>query len=221
MNKRVKKILFISLIVVIIGLIGTIFINLWMIKSTRNQIFELDSLKDNDFDAILVLGCKAYSDRPSLMLSKRLETGVDVYNTIHAKLLLSGDHGRKDYDEVNIMRDYILDFDISKKDIFLDHAGFNTYDSIYRAKYVFNVKKVVIVTQRYHMYRALYIANKLDLEAIGVLASDIPQKGIMLKNEIREVLSRDKNYFKALFKPKSKYLGEIVSLDGDGTITDG
>ena len=198
----------------------TLFINLYMISSTKKQIVDINNLESN-YDAIIVLGCKVNGDEPSLMLQRRLDKGFDVYNKLHTKILLTGDHGKEEYDEVNVMRDYLIDFDIDSSDIFLDHAGFNTYDSIYRAKYVFMAKKVVIITQKYHMYRALYLANKLDLDAVGVVANDIPQKGIMFKNEIREILSRDKNYFKGLFKPKSKYLGEIIPLNQDGIVTEG
>lgn len=213
-----KVLIIISIFILIISLL-TLFINLRMINTTKDQIVSIDSLS-NDYDAIIVLGCKVNDDGPSLMLAKRLDRGIDVYNKLNTKIILTGDHGRNEYDEVNIMRDYILD-SIPSKDIFLDHAGFNTYDSIYRAKYVFEAKKVVIVTQKYHMYRALYLANSLDLEAVGVVADDIPQKIIMLKNEIREILSRDKNYFLGIFKPKSKYLGEIIPLNQDGIVTEG
>lgn len=213
-----KVLIIISIFILIISLL-TLFINLRMINTTKDQIVSIDSLS-NDYDAIIVLGCKVNDDGPSLMLAKRLDRGIDVYNKLNTKIILTGDHGRNEYDEVNIMRDYILD-SIPSKDIFLDHAGFNTYDSIYRAKYVFEAKKVVIVTQKYHMYRALYLANSLDLDAVGVVADDIPQKIIMLKNEIREILSRDKNYFLGIFKPKSKYLGEIIPLNQDGIVTEG
>jgi vancomycin permeability regulator SanA len=214
-----KKVLVILSIIILIVSLLTLFINLRMINSTKDQIVSIDSLS-NDYDAIIVLGCKVNDNGPSLMLARRLDRGIDVYNKINTKVILTGDHGKNEYDEVNIMRDYVLD-SIPSKDIFLDHAGFNTYDSIYRAKYVFEAKKVVIVTQKYHMYRALFLANSLDLEAVGVVADDIPQKGIMIKNEIREILSRDKNYFKGLIKPKSKYLGEIIPLDQDGIVTEG
>ena len=200
----------------------TLFINIYMINSTKSQIIDIDNIDEiSDIDAIIILGCKVEDNGPSLMLAKRLDRGYDVYNKLHTKIILTGDHGQNEYDEVNVMRDYLLDFDIPRKDIFLDHAGFNTYDSIYRAKYVFDAKKVVIVTQEYHMYRALYLANKLDLEAVGVVAEDIPQKSIMLKNNIREILSRDKNFFLGIFKPKSKYLGEMIPLNSDGIITEG
>ncbi len=218
MNK--KKILIILGIIVIITVLLTLFINIRMITSTKNQIIEINELKD-DYDAIVILGCRVNGDSPSLMLAKRLDKGIEVYNKLHTKVLLTGDHGKSDYDEVNVMKDYLINANIEAKNIFQDHAGFNTYDSIYRAKYVFEAKKVVIVTQKYHMYRALFLANSLDLEAVGVVADDIPQKGIMIKNEIREILSRDKNYFKGLIKPKSKYLGEIIPLDQDGIVTEG
>lgn len=219
MSKCKKRIFLFLLWIVIIGIFGTIFINGYIINSTKRQIITVDELDSvQNVNAILVLGCKAYNDGPSLMLSKRLEKAIDVYNKIGIKLLLSGDHGQKDYDEVDIMGDYIINEGVDVKDIFLDHAGFSTYDSIYRAKYVFLAKKIIIITQKYHMYRALYLANKLDIEAIGVIADDIPQKSIMIKNEIREIISRDKNFFKAILKPQSKYLGESISLSGDGNV---
>lgn len=215
-----KKVLVILSIIILIVSLLTLFINLRMINTTKDQIVSIDSLS-NDYDAIVVLGCKVEGNSPSLMLASRLEKGKEVYNKLGTKLLLTGDHGKNYYDEVNVMRDYLLDYNIDSKDIFLDHAGFNTYDSIYRAKYIFEAKKVVIITQKYHMYRALYLANSLDLDAVGVIADDIPQKGIMLKNEIREILSRDKNYFLGLFKPKSKYLGNPIPLNQDGIVTSG
>lgn len=217
MNKK-KILIIIGSIIVFISLM-TLFINIYMINSTKNQIISIDEL-NGEYDAIIVLGCRVNGDSPSLMLSKRLDKGIEVYNKLNTKIILTGDHDDKDYDEVNVMKNYIIDF-IPSKDIFLDHAGVNTYDSLYRAKYIFEAKKIVIVTQKYHMYRALYLANKLDLDAVGIVADDIPQKMIMLKNEIREILSRDKNFFKGLIKPKSKYLGEIIPLNQDGIVTSG
>ena len=215
-----KKITILLVLIIILVALMTLFINLHMINSTSDQIVDIYSLK-NDYDAIVVLGCKVDENGPSLMLARRLDKGIEVYNKLNTKVILTGDHGRNNYDEVNAMRDYLLEYNVDSKDIFLDHAGFNTYDSIYRAKYIFEAKKVVIVTQKYHMYRALYIANSLGLDAVGVVADDIPQKSIMLKNEIREILSRDKNFFISIFKPKSKYLGEIIPLNQDGIVTAG
>ena len=217
-----RKIILISLWVFIFGIISTFFINYYMIKKTSNKIINLNDIATiSDIDAILVLGCKVYSYGPSMMLEKRLDKGIEVYNLIGGKLLLSGDHGTKKYDEVNIMRDYAIKSGVNTQDIFLDHAGLSTYDSIYRLKYIFNAKKVIIVTQKYHMYRSLYLADSLGVEAYGVCADDLPYKDIMLKNQLREILSRDKNFIKALIKPQSKYLGDEISLKNDGNVTNG
>ena len=210
MSKKGKKIFFLLFLLILIGIIGTLIINLYMINSTKNQIVELDDINE-EYDAIVILGCKVNGNTPSLMLARRLDKGIEVYNKLHTKILLTGDHGKNNYDEVDVMKAYLND-DIDENDIFLDHAGFNTYDSLYRAKYIFMAKKIIIITQEYHMYRALYLANKLDIEAVGIVASDIPQKLVMLKNEVREILSRDKNFFKGIIKPKSKYLGEVIPI---------
>ena len=217
-----KKILKIIIMVVIAFLITTFFINVYMINSTKDTIINEKEyeLLDN-IDAILILGCKVNGDYPSLMLEKRLDKGIELYFKKNNKILLSGDHGNKDYDEVNVMKKYVIDNNISSKDIFLDHAGFNTYDSLYRVKEVFNARKIVIVTQKYHLYRSLYIAKHLGIEAYGIIADDVPYRSIMFKNEMREILSRDKNFFKVILKPKSKYLGEKIDLKSDGNITNG
>ena len=221
MSKKKKILLILSGFIVVICLM-TLFINYYMINTTKEKIVDINSIGDiKDIDAIIILGCKVNENRPSLMLARRLDKGIDVYNKLHTKIILTGDHGKNEYDEVNVMRDYMLSSSVPIEDIFLDHAGFNTYDSIYRAKYIFEAKKVILITQKYHMYRALYLANSLNLEAIGIVADDIPQKGIMFKNEIREILSRDKNFFKGLIKPKSKYLGEVIPLNQNGVVTEG
>lgn len=217
-----RKLVLIIVFFITIMALYTIAVNIYIPIHTKNRIISIDNINiDDKYDAILVLGCKAYNDYPSLMLSKRLDKAYDVYQKYPIKLILTGDHGKEEYDEVNVMKNYLLALNVSAKDIFLDHAGFSTYDSIYRAKYVFGAKKVIIVTQKYHMYRALYLAEKLELDAVGVVADNIPQKGIMLKNEIREMLSRDKNFLKGIFKPQSKYVGEYISLNQDGEITNG
>jgi len=131
---------------------------------------------------------------------------------------MSGDHGRKEYDEVNIMKKYAIEKGIPSENIFMDHAGFSTYESIYRVKNIFEAKKVVIVTQKYHLYRALYIANQLGLEAYGVGADPRRYVGTTYR-EIREILARDKDFFKCIFKPEPTYLGDTIPVNGNGDIT--
>ena len=215
MKKRLLYIfgLIIFVIIIVFALNGLV------VGTTKGRIIKEEDIKE-DYDAILVLGCKVNPDgTPSMMLSNRVEKGIELYKKTGFKLILSGDHGKEKYDEVNTMKKLVLDESIPKEDVFLDHAGFSTYDSIYRAKKVFNAKKIIIVSQRYHLYRALYIADKLGLETYGVAADDIPYKMINIKNEIREVLARDKDVFKSMFKPQSKYVGEPIDIKGSGEVT--
>ena len=212
MNKNKKKIIVIILSCFLFVFFMTLFINIYMVNSSKERIVDIDKVQDiNDIDAIIILGCKTEDGMPSLMLSNRLEQGFDVYQKLHTKIIVTGDNTRDDYDEVNVMEKVLIEMGIPQEDIYKDYAGINTYNSIYRAKNVFNVKKIVIITQEYHMYRVLYLANKLDLEAYGVVASDIPQKFIMLKNKIREVFARDKNFFVGIFKPESKYNDVVIN----------
>lgn len=126
--------------------------------------------------------------------------------------------GRIDHDEVNIMKNYAIKNGVPSEDIFMDHAGFCTYDSIYRAKEIFGAKKILIVTQKYHLYRSIYIANCLGVKAYGVKA-DARIYAKILYYELREFLATYKNYFKCKKLPKPKFLGEQISLKQSGDIT--
>ena len=153
------------------------------------------------------------------MLEDRLQEGIKLYqNNVSDKIIMSGDHGKKEYDEVNIMKNYVVERGIPSENIFMDHAGFSTYESIYRAKEIFQAKKIVIVTQKYHLYRALYIANRLGIEAYGV-GSDPRQYVGATNREIREILARNKDFFKCIFKPKPTYLGDTIPVNGNGDVT--
>lgn len=174
-------------------------------------------------DAVLVLGAYVYPDGTlSPMLNDRLTEAYDIYKQGKAdKILVSGDHGRKDYDEVNAMKKFFVNKGLADKNVFMDHAGFNTYDSIYRARDIFQVKKVIIVTQGYHLMRAVFIARELGLEAYGV-ASDLHDYGdVMIEYRLREVAARNKDFFTARFlKPQPTFLGDTVPVSGDGSVTD-
>ena len=159
MKRILKYVLIIVIIIVVIG----ILINLYVKLSTKNQIIgENECEKLSDIDCIIILGAGIWGDKPSPMLEDRLLEGIKLYqNNVSNKIIMSGDHGRKEYNEVKIMKDYAIEKGIPSENIFMDHAGFSTYDSIYRAKDIFQVKKVIIVIQKYHLYRAFYISNRL------------------------------------------------------------
>lgn len=178
-----------------------------------------DAAKLEDVDCILVLGCAVWDNGPSDMLEDRLRRSVELYELGAApKLLMSGDHGRENYDEVDAMKTYAVDAGIASTDVFMDHAGFSTYESMYRAKAVFEAKKVIIVTQEYHLYRAVYIARQLGLEAYGV-SSDYRNYAGQQAMDIREVLARVKDFGTCVFKPEPTYLGEAIPIWGDGNLT--
>ena len=213
MKKYLKFILLIPIIIIII----VFSINFYVINSTKDQIINTKDL--NDVDCIIVLGAGVWGDNPSPMLEDRLLKGIELYNKgVAPKIIMSGDHGQKEYDEVNIMKEYAINTGVPSEDVFMDHAGFSTYESIYRAKEIFGVKKVVIVTQEYHLYRAIYIANKLGIKAYGVNADPRDYAG-QLYREVREILARNKDFVKSIFKPKSTYLGESIPINGNGNIT--
>ena len=194
--------------------------NLIMITSTKRNIKEEKELSNiKNIDCILVLGAGIRYNKPTPMLEDRLLTGINLYNNqISKKILASGDHMNKNYDEVNVMKDYLISRKIPSSDIFMDHAGISTYDSIYRAKHIFKAKKIIIVTQKYHLYRALYIAKTLNIEAYGV-ASNPRRYANQLPRDIREFLARTKDFIKVHLKLKSKYLGEEILLTENGNIT--
>ena len=216
MKRILKYVLIIVIIIVVIG----ILINLYVKLSTKNQIIgENECEKLSDIDCIIILGAGIWGDKPSPMLEDRLLEGIKLYqNNVSNKIIMSGDHGRKEYNEVKIMKDYAIEKGIPSENIFMDHAGFSTYDSIYRAKDIFQVKKVIIVTQKYHLYRALYIANRLGLEAYGVGADPRKYVGATYR-EIREILARNKDFIKCVFKPSPTYLGDSIPVSGNGDMT--
>ena len=220
-KKTLRSIMSIFLCLCILGITALTVINSIVKLSTGDQIISSEeAAKLEDIDCILVLGCFVKDDgRPSDMLFDRLTRGVELYDLGAApKLLMSGDHGREEYDEVAAMKQFAIDEGIPSEDVFMDHAGFSTYESIYRAKEIFQADKILIVTQEYHLYRALYIANQLGVEAYGV-SSDYHTYVGQFMRDFREMLARVKDCATCIFKPEPTYLGEAIPVFGDGNIT--
>lgn len=215
-HKTIKYLSFSLLLILFI----IIIINLIIVKDIKDNIITLeDAIKIDNIDCILILGASIKGNNPSPMLEDRLLQGISLYeNKVSKKILVSGDHLSEEYDEVNGMKDYLLGHKIPSQDIFMDHAGISTYDSIYRAKSIFKTKKIIIVTQKYHLYRALYIAKQLDIEAYGI-ASNLRPYTNQEKRELREILARVKDFFKIILKKPSTYSGEEISIQGNGDIT--
>ena len=220
-KKRIKSFVVIVLCIFVLGA-GTVFgVNSYVKSSASDRIITSEeAAKLTDVDCILVLGCQVKDDgTPSDMLKDRLTRGIEVYNLGAApKLLMSGDHGRKEYDEVGTMKQYAIDVGIASEDIFMDHAGFSTYESVYRAKEIFEADKIIIITQEYHLYRALYIAEELGVEAYGV-SSDYHTYAGQSMRECREILARCKDFVTTKFKPEPTHMGEAIPVSGNGDIT--
>lgn len=211
----IKRGLMIILIMILIGVMSIAGMNIYMCQSTQKQM----TSEMENADCILVLGAGIRNNKPTPMLNDRLEQAISLYNEKKApKIIMSGDHGKADYNEVGVMKDFAIDKGVPSSDIFMDHAGFSTYESLYRAKEIFQAKKVIIVTQDYHLYRALYIANQLGIEAVGVASNPREYSGQAMR-DIREVAARCKDFLTCIFKPEPTYLGDTIPVSGDGDIT--
>lgn len=220
-KKRLKKIMIIAITLGVIGCAYVFGVNAYMKHTVSNHIVaSKEAVALEDIDCILVLGCKVWDNgTPSAMLGDRLERGVELYRLgVAPKLLMSGDHGQVEYDEVNAMKEYAKEQGIASEDIFMDHAGFSTYETVYRAKEIFEADNIIIVSQKYHLYRALYIAEKLDVKAVGVSADLRTYSGQKMR-DLREILARDKDFFNCIIKPEPTYLGEKIPVSGNGNLT--
>ena len=221
---RFKKICKIALIVlgclVLLVAGASVAINLYVKKYGEDRILSVEEAAAlEDVDCIIVLGASVKGGRPSKMLEDRLNTGIELYKKgASPKMLMSGDNMSEYYNEVAVMKDYAVEQGVASQDVFLDHAGFSTYESMYRAKEVFGAKKVLIVTQQYHLYRAVFDAERLRMTAYGVACADVTYAG-QKKRDIRESLAMVKDYIFTTLKIRPTYLGEPISLDGDGDIT--
>ena len=221
-SRRKKRILLVFAALALLLASLPFILSEYVYTSAKDRIVSLDEASRMDADAILVLGARVQDNgEPSGILEDRLLTGVAAYqNNVSDRLLMSGDHGQEDYDEVNAMKTYAIEAGIPSANVFMDHAGFSTYESLYRARDVFSVKTVVIVTQRYHLYRALYIAERMGLNAYGV-AADLRTYPGMPWFEAREVLARCKDFFYTLFMPLPTYLGAEIPITANGDLTNG
>ena len=220
-REKLKPIVMILLCLALVGVIALCSINGYVKSVAKERIVTVEETATlEDVDCIIVLGCQVRDDGTlSHMLRDRLMRGLEVYHAGAApKLLMSGDHGRKEYDEVNAMKQYAIENGVPSEHVFMDHAGFSTYETVYRAKEIFEADKVIIITQEYHLYRALYIADKLGLEAYGVSA-DLNKYAGQSMRDFREVLARCKDWAMCIFKPEPTYLGESIPVNGNGDVT--
>jgi len=220
-KKLIKKAVFPFVCVAFSCLLLVLSVNAIVLLRTHERIIPAEAAASLDnVDCILVLGCLVKKDGvPSHMLEDRLTVGCELYlDGAAPKLLMTGDHGRTEYNEVGTMKAHATSLGIPSSDVFMDHAGFSTYESLYRAKEIFGADKIIIVTQKYHLSRALYIADKLGIEAYGVSA-DLRPYSNQIYRDVREMLARLKDVALTITKPEPTYLGDKIPIDGDGNVT--
>ncbi len=205
------------LISVIVVLIATASIDVVVSVRAAPYIVSIGDISEKT--VVIVPGAGAKGGVPSDVFKDRLLTATELYHEqVVQKILVSGDHGAVGYDEVNAGRTFLLERDVAPEDIFLDHAGFDTYDTMWRAVHIFDVKDAVIVTQAFHLPRAVYLARALGIDAVGVVADKQHYVGAE-RLWIREQFARVKAFFNVIFGPRSAIGGEAIPLNGDGRIT--
>lgn len=220
MKRKLKKILHKIKPIVVSAAILFVFAmsvcNIVVIAKADEYVLSFENAVElGDVDCILVLGAGIKPDGSlSNILHERVLVAAELYFAgASQRILVSGDNSRKDYNEPDAMKDYLTGRGIDEKVVFADYAGFDTYDSVYRAKEIFRAKKIIIVTQDFHISRAVFIARALGLEAYGV-ACDTGRLRVDLRNEIRETAARSKYIVDAIFKPKPHFLGDEIPING-------
>jgi SanA protein len=190
------------------------------INNTSEKYIKIEAEDLPHMKTVLVPGAYVYKNGIlSHILEDRILKALELYKLgIVEKFILSGDHGQEDYDEVNSMKEYLLIRDVPPEDIFLDHAGFSTYDSVYRAKAIFQATELIIVSQEYHLPRAVYIARSLGLDAHGYI-SDRRSYVDIDKYMQREKLANVKAFFDVLIKRSPRYLGAPIPIIGDSRLS--
>jgi SanA protein len=213
------------LMAVILGLLMVVFILVidWLVAAQgAEKVLSIEQLSDQArYDCVIVPGALVHADgTPSAMLQDRLDMAIHIIKSgITDRVLVSGDHGRPDYNEVGVMRQYLLNAGIPAEQIFMDHAGFDTYDTVYRAQSIFGVKRALITTQDFHLLRALYIGRQLGLDLYGIdcgylnFAEDY-------KYRLREYPARVKAFLDCeILKSSPTYNGQVIPISGDGRLT--
>ena len=209
------------LLLLLAGVLLTALVNGFVILSTRGSILSPEEVPQAD--CILVLGCGLFLDgTPGNMLTLRLDTAIELYQQGAApKLLMSGDHSEDGHDEVNAMKRYAVEQGVPPEDVFMDHAGYCTRDSMIRARDIFGCESVIVVTQGYHLYRALWTGQRLGMRVTGVAAAMYPYgwryNGFL---HLREYFARIKDFALSFTNQPAAVMGEPVSLLGSGAVTD-
>ena len=220
MLKLIGGLVKLLLALAIAAVLFVVGVNAAIILGTRGEIVDEASAASFDADAIVVLGASVMPDgTPSDILKSRLDQGIALYFAGAApKIIVSGDNGTESYNECWAMKRYAISRGVPSEDVFCDHAGFSTYETMYRAHHVFGAERVVTATQTYHLYRAIFDAKGVGMEAVGVSDDD---RAYVSQHwyDLREIPARTKDFLQVLFSVPSTFVGDPISLDQSGDVT--
>lgn len=224
-NKRkipVKRIVLIGIFAVLAVFVTAVVINVYVGLNADNYIVDSIKALPKGVDAIIVPGAGLNSEnKPGAVLKDRLDGAIKLYKAgLSNRILMSGDHGDIYHNEVLAMKEYAIEQGIPSDNIFMDHAGFTTYDTMIRARDVFTVRSAIIVTQNYHMYRSVYIARSLGIDAYGMPSDIRIDQWKYVPLETREFFARVKAFFTVLFKSEPYFGGDEIPISGSGNATD-
>jgi SanA protein len=210
----VKKYFKIALYLAIIGLIAVVSVNYYVKSSTKTKIY-YSAKKFPKNDVGIIFGAGINGNQPSKYLKDRLDAGIMLWKAKRInKILLSGDNGRDEYDELTVMKNYCYNHGVDTTKIFIDYAGFDTYSTMYRAKHIFKIKRATLISQKYHLNRAIYIGQKLGIKCVGYSAN----KGEYLGYKyvcFREYGSIFKSFFDVLRNREPRFLGSEIDINGE------
>ena len=208
-----KKYLKIALYLAILGLAAIIAVN-WYVKSTTKTKIYYSMKKFPKNDIGIIFGAGINGDQPSKYLKDRLDAGILLYKAKRInKILLSGDNGSDEHDELTVMKTYCYEHGVDSTKIFIDYAGFDTYSTMYRAKHIFKIRKATLISQKYHLNRAIYIGQKLGIKSVGYAGN----KGEYLGYNyvcFREYGSVFKSFFDVLRGREPHFSGQEIDING-------
>ncbi len=209
-----KKYFKIALYLILAGLVAIISINYYVTSSTKTKIY-YSAKKFPKNDVGIIFGAGINGNQPSKYLKDRLDAGIMLWKAKRInKILLSGDNGRQEYDELTVMKNYCYSHGVDTTKIFIDYAGFDTYSTMYRAKHIFKIKRATLISQKYNLNRAIYIGNQLGVKSVGYSANQGEYLGYKYV-QFRECLSRCKSFFDVLRNREPKFLGGEININGE------
>ncbi|MEO1051831.1 MAG: ElyC/SanA/YdcF family protein [Bacteroidota bacterium] len=212
--KRFFKILILGIALIAVFILSC---NIWIVSSTTDMIYEdVTSVPDNKVALVLGTSNKRPDGSPNPFFEERMETTARLYKQGKVKhILVSGDNSSKYYNEPKAMMNALVSRGIPRGAITLDYAGLRTLDSIVRCKEIFGQDKITIITQPFHSFRALFISDYFDIEAVAMVTTELPASE-SFKVKLREYLARPKAVWDLyVIKKEPKFLGEKEPLNLD------